>query len=145
MTTWVVVADSSRARIFESRRHGRELVEMEVLLHPESRQKISEIMSDSEGTQTDRGGFGQRKSDPRTPPDTVESNKFAREIAQYLNKHRTNNDYDELVFTAPPEFLGQLRASCDNQVQKLITRTVVKDYTQLTCNELLEHLEGKLH
>lgn len=124
MTTWVVVADSTRARIFESRNRGRELVEMEVLLHPESRQKISELVSDKEGAQADRGGFAQRASEPRTSPDTVESIKFARELAQYLNKHRNSNDYNKLVLTAPPEFLGQLRATCDPQVQKLVSQTV---------------------
>lgn len=145
MTTWVVVADSSRARIFESRQHGRELVECDTLLHPEARLKTGEIMSDSEGMQTDRMGYGQRKSDPRTSPHEVEAEKFAGQLADYLDQHRTSHDFDEVVLAAPPEFLGQFRQRCDKQVEKLISHTVVKDYTQLTAGELVEQLGITLH
>lgn len=144
MTTWVVVADASRARIFESRRRGMELIERDTLLHPEARLKTADIMSDHEGTVMDRAGEGQRRSDPRTTPRDVEEEKFAREVASFLDKSRAVNEFDQLIIAASPNFLGNLRQRVSDQVTKCIVETVNKDYSRLPKEEIAQRLQ-QLH
>lgn len=145
MTTWVVVADASRARIFESRRRGQELVELETLLHPESRLKTRDIMSDNEGTVTDRAGEGQRRADPRTFPHQVEEEKFARELAGFLDRKRSDNEFEKLIITASPNFLGNLRQRISDQVSRCVVDTLDKDYSRLPKDEIAQRLQQQLH
>lgn len=145
MTTWVVVADASRARIFESRRRGKELIERDTLLHPEARLKTGEIMSDNEGTVMDRAGEGQRRSDPRTDAHTVEADKFARELASFLERKRSVKEFDELIIAASPGFLGSLRQRVTDEVTRCIVETLDKDYSRLPKEEISERLQQTLH
>jgi protein required for attachment to host cells len=145
MTTWVVVADAARARIFESRRRGQELIERDTLLHPESRLKTADLMSDNEGTVMDRVGEGQRRSDPRTNPQDAEMEKFAREVASFLDKKRSLNEFDELIIAASPNFLGNLRQRISDQVTKCVVDTLDKDYSRLPKEEIAQRLQQQLH
>ena len=145
MTTWVVVADASRARFFESRRRGQELIERDTLLHPESRLKTADIMSDNEGTVMDRVGEGQRRSDPRINPQDAEMEKFAREVASFLDKKRALNEFDQLIIAASPNFLGNLRQRISDQVTKCVVDTLDKDYSRLPKEEIVQRLQQQLH
>ena len=48
-TTWIVAADSSRARVFEIAEPDRRLREVEKFDHPEGRANNRELISDADG------------------------------------------------------------------------------------------------
>lgn len=50
--TWVLVADASKARIFNTTGSKEPLVEVKSMLHGESRLKVSELVSDQPGRQS---------------------------------------------------------------------------------------------
>ena len=50
-TTWILVAERSRARIFTLQNRVAPLQELESLVHPQSRLKESELVSDHAGGQ----------------------------------------------------------------------------------------------
>jgi protein required for attachment to host cells len=61
---------------------------------------------------------------------------FARELAAFAEKGRTDNRYEALVLIAPARFLGTLRNVLPKNADKLVTRTVPKDVVQLGADEI---------
>jgi hypothetical protein len=67
-TTWIVVADSSRARILEIARRSREIREIEDLVNPAGRAHNRDLLVDAYGRVHAKGGAGQPGH--VTPPGT---------------------------------------------------------------------------
>ena len=59
MSTWVVAADSSRARILSAEKRAGQLVELEAMVHPEARLHGQELLSDAPGAAFDSGALGR--------------------------------------------------------------------------------------
>ena len=140
---WILVCDAGRARLFQMEQADR-LQLLEELEHPASRARIRDLMADANGRKPN-GQPGHRNNHrPGAAPDTdakeVEAMKFAQELAERLDKGRVEHRFDRLVLVAPPHFLGLLKATLDNQVQKLLAHTVDKDLTSIQARELPQRL-----
>ena len=140
---WILVCDASRARLFQMEQAGR-LELLEELEHPASRARIRDLMAVANGRKPN-GQAGHRNNHrPGAAPDTdakeVETMKFAQELAERLDKGRVEHHFDRLVLVAPPHFLGLLKGTLDDQVQKLLAHTVDKDLTGFQARELPERL-----
>lgn len=140
MSTWVLVADSSRARIFESETPSSPLIELETLAHPEGRQHDRDITSDLPGRNADSSGVGHHAMSNETDPKKHEAANFAKRIAQHLEQARTANKLHKLIIVAAPSFLGQIRDQLNNQVSKLITMELDKNLVQHEVNDIRSHL-----
>ena len=116
--TWIVAADSSRARFLQVAGRKR-LVELESLLNPEARVDGRDLMTDAH---------------PRLQEHATDL--FAKRVGAYLERARTDHRYDELVLVAPPKFLGVLRRSLDRQVAKRVVEVLPKDLSLLKEREL---------
>jgi protein required for attachment to host cells len=139
--TWVVVAESSRARIFEASGQGAELQELSDLVHPASRLKGQALMSDSPGRAFDSKGRGRHAMSQETDVRRNESKIFADEIANQLEAGRTGGKFGRLILVAPPEFLGLLRASLGPETAGLVAATVNKNIARLKPEEIRKHLD----
>ena len=124
--TWIVVADSSRARILSARNRVQTPTDIAALTHPEGRMKAQELNTDRPGMVSDSHGHGRHGMEP---PDVHhhEQEVFAREIADYLERGRTEGRYARLALVAPPAFLGVLRQKLNGQLGKLVDHTVQKN------------------
>ncbi len=121
MATWVVAADASRARVFVAEKRTGPLVEMQDLVHPESRLKEQELVSDSPGRgRMPRGGRGHSMGHEH---DAVENevDRFAREIAAVLARGRESKQFRRLHVLAGPRLLGLLRRHVDAQTLAMMT------------------------
>lgn len=137
--TWVVVANSSRARVFEHRAGGGELALLREFEHPESRAKGGDLVSDRPGhTATDQGR--RTALDPDTEPKRVAQEQFARELGHALEQGRVQNRYAGLVLVASAPFLGILRAELPDGVKRQVREAIDKDYTALAERELAAQL-----
>ena len=140
--TWIVVADSSGARIFSSDSKLTEANLCETLEHPESRLKDTELASDDRGRTRARDNNGSRASamtHPTTPHD-AEAEKFARELANRLRLANAKNQFAELILVAPPQFLGRLRGELDETTSARTRATVDRNYTQERPEMVLERI-----
>jgi protein required for attachment to host cells len=79
-----------------------------------------------------------------TSPKAVEHESFAHELADALHQGLVEHSYQNLVLVAGPQFLGRLRNVLDDQVQKHVTASLDKDYTQLTAPEIEKHLTEQI-
>ncbi len=154
-TTWYLVGDASRARIFTLRPADKNLQLVREFYHPESRLANRELVSDRPGrtqqsTNLSRGNTGAGPSrgnsamEPHTSPKTVEHATFAHELADALHQGLVDHSYQNLVLVAGPQFLGLLRNVLDGQVQKHVTASLDKDYTQLSAADIEKHLTAQL-
>jgi protein required for attachment to host cells len=135
--TWVVVADGSRARLFVNEGPGKGLrplpdgdIESET---PPTR----EINADRAGRTFDSAGQGRHAKEPSTDPHRNIKRNFAQQVANRLERGHRKNAFDRLVLVAPPQALGDLRASMDKGVRAKLSGELNKDLTHLKDHELL--------
>ena len=137
--TWVLIADSSCAKIFKLDREVDVLIEVSDLLHSESRMHEQEVTSDLPGSHA--GGGGSRHGfEGQTGIKEHEAVNFAREINAQLEAARNNGQFDQLIVAAAPAFLGILRKHISKNTAKLITREINKDLVKFNATEIRNHL-----
>ncbi len=139
-TTWIVVANAARARLYENTGIGKGLKLLSELEHPQSRQKGSDLVADRPGFMQSAGnGHGARQ--PAITPKQNEAEHFAQEIAHTLEAGRGQNKYERLILVAGSPFMGTLKARLPDPVIGLMTDTLEKDYTNVNERELGSKLE----
>lgn len=137
---WVVVADRARARIFSTDLPDCEqFLEVEALVHPIAKTRMSEVVTDSNGTFAESGG-GHHAGEPETDFEHRTAEEFARQIVARLESGRQHNEFGRLALVAPPLMLGVLRQKLSGPLQKLVTDEIGKDLTQLKANDIRAHL-----
>jgi protein required for attachment to host cells len=141
--TWVLVADSSRARIFAVDSPTSPLTEFRTLVHPEGRQHEQDITSDLPGSQAGQDGRHHAVSS-ETDPKKTEAIKFAKSISDYLEESINKHAYTRLVVVAAPAFLGLLREHMGPESSKRITLELDKDLTQHSTDDIRQHLPNRL-
>ena len=138
--TWVVVADGTRARLF-NRHRNRKLEEFDVLLSPEHRLHEGDLVTDRNGRAFDSGGAGRHAmGGNKNSTKDHEMTGFAKRLAGRLEEGRTTGQLERLVLVAPPRFLGQLRAHLSGPAAGLVALTIDKELTTLSAEKLESHL-----
>jgi len=137
--TWVVVADGTRARLF-NRHRNRKLEEFDTLLSPEHRLHEGDLVTDRDGRSVDAGGGGRHGMGNKNTTKDHEMTVFAKRLAERLDEGRNAGDLERLVLVAPPRFLGQLRAHMSNPAAGLVALTIDKELTMLPADKLERHL-----
>ena len=151
-TTWILVCDASRARLFAETGPARELSLVGSYEHPQSRERVRDLVTDSNGRKPiggshavglngRHGGFhGRPGVEPDTDPKDVEAIKFARSLADTLEKGFDAHAYDALVVTAPPRFLGQLKETMSEKVKRRMTMAIDKDLSLLPPRDIARRI-----
>lgn len=127
-TTWVVVANSSHAKIFKVS-HFPKIEIVQTLEHSESRLLDTDLVSSKQGRTSDIGGTRRHAYEQKTDPKHVEFEKFAREISSHLSAACNKGEFSRLYILANPSFLALLRQHFDHQTNKTIIAEIAKDLT----------------
>lgn len=165
--TWIVVADSSRARILTPHEKdprpldeiihyaGRagyagpqkypaeHLDEVDDLVHPVGQMRRQERESDRPG-RVRAPGVAEPYEASHTDFNHQMAEEFVREIVEYLTHARQEHQFDKLILVAPPLFLGVLRKHIPKALKQLVACEIDKDYTKLTSDEIRTHLPEEL-
>lgn len=131
--TWIVAADSSRARFLQVAGPER-LVEVESLLNPDARMDERELTTDAHARF--RGSAGPGSDRQETTAQEHATDLFAKRVGDYLEQARHQGRYDELVIVAPPKFLGALRGELGKEVEKLVVDELPKNLSWLNERQL---------
>ncbi|WP_438971852.1 host attachment protein [Methylophaga sp.] len=138
---WIVVAESSRARIFSVESRTTPLKEVDDMVNVASRFKDEELVTDEPGRSFDSHGQGGRHAmEPRTEPKETEVMHFAHDLGERLENARRVGDYNDLVLISSPGFLGVLKQSLGNVTQKHISQTINKNLVQKSEAEIRDYL-----
>lgn len=138
--TWVVVADSSKARFFTYASRNEPMQEHEGMLHAEGRMKDQDEISDKQGGLAGGHGEGGHAFEAPTDLKQHEAEVFAKQIADKLEHGRVNHDYDKLILVAPPAFLGVLRQAINDYVADKVSNSLDKNLVSETEAVIREHI-----
>ena len=133
--TWIVVANSATARIFQIEKTG-DIKEIETLVHSQSRLHGRDLTSDRPGRTHERVGPGRSALDQDTSPKEVEFALFAKLVAEFLHDAQKQNKFQKLYLSAGPHFLGLLRQEILPVVADTIQSEIGKDLTHMTAAEV---------
>jgi len=134
MTTYIVVADAARARIFT--RDALTLIEQENLVHAEGRLHEGDLVTDSPGSEVHEATSNAARTSNEGTASQHEKEMFAKQVAKRLYTARIENSLEKLILVAPPKFLGLLRDKIDTPTQKLMIHTLPKDLSKATLEEI---------
>lgn len=144
MTTWIVVADSSRARIFEAPNRGRQIEEIMDMVNLAGREAMQDIVTDNHDRFQTAGAAGtpngSHSMGRAEHPAEHEIEMFAKRLSAYVDKARTQVRYDQLCLVAPPKFLGLLRGNLAKESHKLLKREISKDLSKFDAPTILEYV-----
>lgn len=138
--TWILVANASLAKLYENMGPNKGLKLVKELIHPESRLKNADLVTDRPG-----GSNGLGATQPQTLPKDHEAKTFAQELAQELYIGRTKNAFERAIVIAPPSFMGMLNTVLDHPTAQLITDRFEKDYTKSPVPQLRERLSSCIY
>lgn len=142
-TTWFLVADGARARIYAT--EGRALDLKPVFAHEfaaPTRAPNRAADSDKPGRSFDSAGQGRHAMEREVNWQTHEKQMFSKALARELEQGANRNAYDRLVLVAAPEILGFLRDDLGKNAARLVVAEINKDLTHLDALRLSEHLGG---
>ena len=143
MTTWILVSDASRAKLFSTELREDPWSQVEEFAHPEGREMSREISPSSPPgrmRQTKAPKGRQTAVEPRTTPKEAEALRFAQHLANFLEDAIAKRELDYLVLVAPPHFLGTLRGTLGSQAVKHLRTTVDKDLSMFELAEIRQRL-----
>lgn len=143
-TTWVLVADSARARLFEvgKRDGGPALFEIDTFVNPEGRGHHPD--QDRLPRVHESANSAHHAIEPHTTRHDKAVDRFLGELNASLENGRTTHRYQRLVLVALPHLLGKLHAKLDRHVCECIVAEIPHELTTQRADEICSHLPERV-
>jgi len=143
-STWILVADAARARLFEPAPTDGRLVEIECFTNPEGRAGARQMDAHHPPTVNESAGAGRYDVEPHQSARDRTANRFAHALSEALERGRTRRRYERLVLVAPPRFLGALHQHLSEPLRNSIAGELRRDLTTLGPTDLRARLPQRL-
>jgi len=128
MSNWILVADTSRARIFQAEKAASPIEEIRTLAFPEARLHEGDLTTDRGGRGHDPGpGSHGIDGDSGAKQDNAE--RFAGLVCETLESARLAGAFTRLYVIAAPAFLGLLRKQLSAPLRQLVASEIDKNLT----------------
>jgi len=132
--SWVVVGDSSGARILKFEKHADPWT------------LVEKLPGDGRGPDTGTGDFGAKASEHKgalhghgnneTSAKDTSERRFAHLIVHVLERGLAENAFGRLILVAEKKLLGELRENLSRGLQARVVAEINKDYVHLGTAEL---------
>lgn len=139
--TWILVADGSRGRLFETSRGDGPLRPLQAWVHPPARLRAESLAYDQLG-RASKGHTGSVAFGPRTSLKQREHQKFAQEMARHLADGVSAGRCGELVLIASNSMLGAVRQHLTAQAAKRVSWSAPVDLTPFEGRELASRIDA---
>jgi protein required for attachment to host cells len=127
MTTWVLVADNSRARFFAAEKAASPLKEVNDLTYPEARLHEGDLVTDKNGRDRSTGSGGAHGLGIEASHKQDGAERFALMVCSELESARNRGSFTKLYVVAAPAFLGMLRKHQSPALRQLVAGEVDKN------------------
>jgi protein required for attachment to host cells len=141
-TTWIVMADGSRALIVTRRDVEPGFDVVSSMFSDAAHVPSRDIGSDRPGRTQESGYSGRHAIQPRHDPHQDRMTAFVDSVARYLNEASGEKKFDRLILFAADRALGRLRAGLDKATSAKVQAESPKDLTKIPLAELPQHLES---
>lgn len=138
--TWILVAESSRAKLYKADNRKSPISEVESLDNLAGRLHEGDLVSDRSGSDGGSIGQGRHVLDDKTSAREQEHIGFAKKLAARLDTGRNEGAFSRLVLAAPPSFLGLLRDNLSKEVMAMVYTQVDKNLVQQPAEVLREYM-----
>lgn len=142
--TWILIANSERARCFKRHAKDHSLTELADFVHPTttlaSATPAGERSGDA-GKGHGRTGHAGKQFEPHTEAHAKERRIFAQQLADYVNEAVNGQRCSELVLIASSAILGELRPLLNSAADKAMQRSVASDLTSYEGLELKKRVD----
>jgi protein required for attachment to host cells len=135
-TTWMLVAQSTHARIFATSPDPKEWRLVRAFEHAASRAHDHDLVTDRAGRSLHVGREGYGSGLEQSSPHREEGARFAKELAAALDDGLRGQRCDELVIVAPPRLLGLVLGDLSVLARAAVTLQVPHDYASLSPEEI---------
>jgi len=142
--TWLLVADASRAKVFESSGARKAVHALDDMTRVEDLPKSGELFADRPGRTFDSVGGGRHAKQNPTDPHRQRKREFAKTVIAELRRAMLSNRFDRLILVAPPAFLGDLRDALPKDLRDKVADEIASDLTNMPQQELQTRLEAML-
>lgn len=140
----IVVADAAAARIFEQPRH----VDTPHLIHemenPDGRRRTSDLMSDRMGYRGNHPTNWAQAVPQQSDPAELEEERFAREIASYIEGMVDSGKCSTISLLTPADLLGKLRKRLSKRVEERVIQEEATELKNVPTTQLAERLREML-
>lgn len=143
-TTWVVIADSSKCRVYQYQQRSHKVHLIREVLHPENQLKDSDYMSDRQGS-FKGGGAGHGTFLANADPKKIKIEQFAQEIANSLDVDRKNNAFEHLILVSPPHMNGLLHQHFSKHILRKLDLSIDKSVINFPKLKLEKFLDKCTH
>ncbi|MBI4356887.1 MAG: host attachment protein [Gammaproteobacteria bacterium] len=151
--TWILVAESSRARIFELCRVNvapmserstplpNSLKEVSDFSNPGARLHERELGADLPGRGFSCKGGSKHSYEPPQSLKEQAIENFSKQLCDHIENAYSVHQFERLVLIAPPDFLGCLRKNLTEATKKLVIHEIQKNLVREDHKTILQHLE----
>lgn len=136
-TTWIVVANAQRCRVFEEQRRGAELHELPAW----ARDSTPGHAHHEKAVQGQRFGYGQAVVNERDFAQEAERT-FLAGCAADLELAAAKRSYEALILVAAPRALGVLRDELGRNARELVERSEVCDCVEDGAERMRERVRA---
>lgn len=127
-STWVLVADASRAQLYETDKTLEVFSPIEASEHP--------VPASADGNTNSDDGMTDISLERHADPHQTTADTFARDLGRVINAGRIAHRFDHLIVVASPAFLGALRRHIDTESSRLVLASIAHDWTSVPLHEL---------
>lgn len=142
--TFILITDAHRARCFERNTQTHALTELADFIYPHATLGNTEGAGDLTGA----AGKGHGRTaqagtqfEPHTEVHAKERHSFAVQLADYLNKAVSTQQWEALVLIATAPMLGELKPCLSAAATKVLQRCIASDLTHYQGPELKQRVE----
>tara|TARA_R110000823_G_scaffold47903_19_gene122020 strand:- start:12934 stop:13380 length:447 start_codon:yes stop_codon:yes gene_type:complete len=145
MKTWILVADGSKARIYEYMGPNEALRLLDNGEFSHSNKPSREIAQEKRGRVFHSADGSRSAMERPSDPHEFEKKRFAAQLADHLNQEEKKRRFDRLIVVAPPKSLGELRQQLSSAVLERVAGEIDKELTNLDPADLPKHLQPVLN
>ena len=143
-TTWILVGDSSRARIIEQHGVNGALQEIEDFINPAGRTTGNEFAADHQGQFHGKGErFQQHAAEPAVAAHEHATELFAKSLTEYLEHANGEHRFHHLRLVAAPKFLGLIRASLGKELERAVSESLDREIASWSLAEIETYLRDR--
>ncbi len=138
-TVWVLVADGAHARVVvPAEREG--LFSTLIAFDPTSARLHRDAAAGPVELRYEGATPGHYAEKSARNPKVLGEQGFAASVAEHVNAHALNHNFDQLVLVAPGRTLHHLREALSSQASAMVVGSVSKDFAKLADHDVSPHL-----
>lgn len=139
--TCIVACSAAKARIWLSQSRFGDWQPLTELHNERATQHEADFVSDRPGRSFDIVGGGRHAMSPGVSGQDQETQRFARDVADYLNSAIANSNATRLVLLAAPGFLGFLRSELSDAALRAVALAEPRNLTDIDEAEIRKYFK----